>query len=231
MSLSNTRPLTPPEALQPPVAPVDQMYEDAKITIPQHSSPFQQQSQEPQIDPSQYGEVPLSQDELYANVMNENRIQNLISQISPDNQLYEIEMRLKGYKKNIFNGAWEKIDARAPELNAVLVSRYVAFISSILNQNTSLSNIDSQQINKLMKITIEYIVDDLDANAEQYNLVSDYTERSRIGYMMLNVLFMVLNRARDGMESRRMWKALNVTESGTGEQTKKGALDFMKFWQ
>ena len=177
-----------------------------------------------------YEQVPLSQDELYANVANENRVQNLIAQISPDNQLYEIEMRIKGYKKNIYTGAWEKIDPRAPEPHPILVSRYIAFISSILNQNTSLSNVSTNQINKMMKIIVEYVVDDLDSNSVLYGLETDYSERTRLGYMMLNVIFLVLSRAKDGMESRRMWKALNVTESGSMEQ-KKGALDFMKFWK
>jgi len=202
-----------------------------KPNIPVREPVMPKQGGFPQnIDPAHYEQVPVSQDEMYANIVNENRVQNLIAQISPDNQLYEIEMRIKGYKKNVFSGAWEKIDPKAPEPHPTLVSRYVSFISSILNQNTSLSNVDENQINKIMKISIEYLVDDLDANAEMYGLQTDYTERTRIGYMILNVLFMVLNRARNGMESSRMWKALNVTESGSMDQ-KKGAFDFMKFWQ
>jgi len=208
---------------------IDQtMYQDAQIPL---IAPGQQV--QPTSIPQQqymYEQVPLSQDELYANVLNENRIQNIIAQISPDNQLYEIEMRMKGYKKNIYTGGWEKIDPNAPEPHSLLVSRYVAFISSILNQNTSLSNVSANQINKIMKITIEYVTDDLDANSNLYGLETDYTERTRLGYMMLNVLFLVLNRAKDGMESRRMWKALNVSETGSLDQ-KKGMFDFMKFWK
>ncbi len=200
------------------------MYKDTQIP------PIPLPIKEPEQQPVEMEQVPLSQDELYANVMNENRIQNLIAQISPDNQLYEIEMRIKGYKKNIYSGSWEKINPDAPEVHPLLVSRYIAFISTILNQNTCLSNIQADQINKMMKLCIEFIVDDIDANAKTYGLETDYTERTRIGYMVLNVIFLVLSRAKDGMESRRMWKALNVTETGSMEQ-KRGALDFMKFWK
>ncbi len=191
----------------------------------------QLQSQQAQQSQQQYEQVPLSRDELYANVMNEDRVKNLIAQISPDNQLYEIEMRIKGYKKNFYSGNWEKIDERAPEPHPLLVTRYVSFIASILNQNTSLSNLSSTQINRMMKMTIEFLVDDLESNAEEYGIGSDYTERTRIGYMVLNVIFLVLNRALNGMEARRMWSSVNVTESGSLNPPKKGMMDFMKFWK
>lgn len=178
-------------------------------------------------------QVPVSQDEMYANMIQEERIKNVISQISPDNQLYEIEMRIKGYRKNIYTGGWEKISESTPEPSPLLVQRFVSYLSSLLNQNTSLSNFSELQVNKIMKLVIEYIVDDLNSNAEEYGLISSYTERTRIGHIILNSVFSVLNRALNGAEARRMWGTLSLTESSAmnQQQQKAGFLDALKFWK
>ena len=72
--------------------------------------------QQPNIDPSQlqpqvqqqYQTVPVSSDELYANVIQEEKIKNIISQLDPENQLKEIEMRIRGFKKNALTNEWER---------------------------------------------------------------------------------------------------------------------------
>lgn len=179
-------------------------------------------------------QVPVSQDEMYANIMQEDRIKNVIAQISPDNQLYEIEMRIKNNRKNPYTGAWEKISENAKEPHPMLVQRFISYLSSLLNQNTSLSNFSEMQVNKIMKLVIEYIVDDLSANAEVYGLSSDYTERTRIGHIILNSVFSVLNRALNGSESRRMWGTLSLTESSAtaGQpQQKGGIMNALQFWK
>ncbi len=178
-----------------------------------------------------YQQVPLSQDEMYANLIQEERVKNIIQQISPENQLYEIEMRIKGYRKDLLTQAWIKIDENAPEPSPLLVSRFISYLSSLLNQNTSISNLSENQINKLMALVIEYIVDDLDTNAETYGMLCDYTERTRIGHIILNSVFMVLNRALNGQEAKRMWGTLNVTESMIPDQKRSGFLEALKFWK
>lgn len=180
----------------------------------------------------QYQQVPVSQDEMAATMIQEERIRNIISQINPDNQLFDIEMRIKGFRKDMMTNQWIKIDDSVPEPHPLLVSRFISYLSSILNQNTSMSNVSENQINKLMKLVIEYLVDDLDANAETYGIYSDYTERTRIGHIILNSVFMVLNRALNGQEARRMWGTLSLTESSSGEQQKKsGLIESLKFWK
>ena len=182
-------------------------------------------------------QVPVSSDEIYANAMQEDRVRNIISQISPDNQLYDIEMRIRGYRKDVQTGGWAKIDPRAPEPNHLLVSRYISYLGSLMNQNTSLTNLSAMQINKIMARTIEYLTDDMDANSEEYGLSRNYTERSRIGYIILNATFMVINRALNGMESRRLWRSLSLTEGSAlgGQPQKKGMFgqlgDAIKFWK
>jgi len=59
--------------------------------------------------PMQSQQVPVSSDELYANAINEEKIRNVISQLDPENQLKDIEMRIRGYKKNAFSQSGRRL--------------------------------------------------------------------------------------------------------------------------
>jgi len=176
-------------------------------------------------------EIPVSADEVYASYLQEERVKNVISQISPDNQLREIQWRIKGYLFDPLTQQWKKIEKDALEPHPMLVSRFISYLSSLLNQNTTLSNLSSSEINRLMRLVIQWIVDDLDSNSEIYELGEDYTERTRIGHIILNETFTALKRAQNGMESRRIFKALNVTENLSQLPQKKGLLDALKVWK
>lgn len=185
------------------------------------------QEQYQEMPQEQYASEPVKSDEIYANMMQEERVKNILSQTSPDNQLTDIEWRIKGYKKNPYSQSWEKIIG-SPEPHPLLVGRYIAFLSSILSDNTRFTNLSSNEINKLMKIVIEWLVDDIDTNAELYGLGSNYTERTRIGYIILNNTFLVLKRSENGMESRRVWASINMNESLNMQPQKKGMMDALR---
>lgn len=178
----------------------------------------------------QYISEPVKSDEIYANVMQDERVANILSQTSPDNQLVDIEWRIKGYKKNPYSKQWEKIDKKIPEPHPLLVTRYISMLSSLMNDNTRFTNLSGNEINKIMNMVIEWVCDDLDTNAQEYGLQTDYTERTRIGFVMLGQTFIVLKRSQDGMESRRVWNAINLNQSdsmGMGQQKKKGFLSML----
>jgi len=185
---------------------------------------------QPQIQ-QQYQTVPVSSDELYANVIQEEKIKNIISQLDPENQLKEIEMRIRGYKKNVLTSEWEMIDPQSPEPPRLLIMRFISYLSSIMNQNTTQSNLSDRQINALMKLVINYISDELDSNASLYKLENNYTERTRIGHIILNSVFFVLNRSLNGQEAKRMWKAMSLNESFNTSPPKSKLGESLKFWR
>ena len=174
---------------------------------------------------------PTSED-VYASQIQEDRVKNVLQQIAPDNQLMDLQWRIKGYVRDVTSGTWIKVEKNAPEPHPILVSRYISYLSSILNQNTTFSNYSSQEINSVMSLVIKWIVDDLDSNAEIYGLEDDYTERSRIGMIILNSTFSSFKRSLNGTESRRIFKALNMRESLSGESENKGGLkQALSFWK
>jgi hypothetical protein len=192
---------------------------------------MQDQMQQQYYPEQSYQSIPVSQDELYANAIQEERIKNVIAQLDPENQLKEIEMRIRGYKKNYFSQEWEKIDPDTPEPPRLLVMRFISYLSSIMNQSATQSNLSEQQVNKLMWQTIEYIADELDANAQIYNLENNYTERTRLGHIILNSIFFILTRALNGQEARRMWKSLSLNESFNTSPQKSKFGEALKFWK
>jgi hypothetical protein len=181
-------------------------------------------------DPN-YQTLPISQDELYANAIQEEKIKNVISQLDPENQLKEIEMRIRGYKKNTMTQDWEKIDEDSPEPPKLLIARFISYLSSIMNQNTTQGNLSEGQVNALMKLVINYISDELDSNAKLYALENNYTERTRIGHIILNSVFFVLSRALNGQEAKRMWKSLSLNESFSTAPQKSKLAEALKFWK
>jgi len=172
----------------------------------------------------------LSSDELYSSELQQEKIRNIISQISPENQLQEIEMRLKGYRKNFETGEWEKIADRK-RISDLLISRYMGYLSSLMSLNTTMSNLSPPQINLLMKRIIEWVTDDLDANAEKYGFEDDYTERTRVGEILIRTSFLVLNRCLNGSEARRLFKAMNITESNRPMNEGGKGNSWWEFWK
>lgn len=202
-------------------------------------------------------EVPVSQDEVYAHEIQQQRVANIIEQTSPEKQLEEIEWRIKGYKRNTYTRKWEKIDKDVSEPSSLLISRYISTLSSVLNENTRFTNLSGSEITSLMEPIIEWLVDDLDSNSEEYGLgfkkkvkikytdfktgkktevekeifKHDYAERTRIGHIILRETFIVLKRAQNGMESRRIFKALSLAENLTEENKKSGFMNALQFWK
>jgi hypothetical protein len=168
---------------------------------------------------------------LYADTIKEEKITNILSQINPDNLLADIEWRIKGYKKNTITDEWEKIDPNSKEINNQLVANFMSFLGSVLNQNTSMSNFSSGEINTIMEHIIEYISDDLTVNDKKYGIEGNYQEMSRIGNIVSMTVFSVLKRAQNGMEARRVFSALKIHENLTQAPQQKGLVDTLKFWK
>jgi len=189
----------------------------------------QQEMEQLQIASMQSGQG-QDPNSIYSDYMREEKVRNILSQLNPDTLVEDIEHRIRGEKKNMFSGQWEKISDSMKPVNELLISNYISFLGSILNQNTSLSNYSANEINNIMSMIIEYITDDLTDNDELYGLKGNYNEMTRIGNIICISTFSVFKRALNGQEARRIFSSLRVTESLSPQPQKKGILDFFKFW-
>ena len=168
---------------------------------------------------------------LYAENMREEKIANVIAQLDPQNLLDEIEHRLRGEKFNKITQQWEAIGNISISINEKLISRFMSFLGAVLNQNTTLSNYSLNEINNRMELVIEYIRDDLTDNDVEYNLEGNYTEMTRIGMIICETVSSVFRRALNGMESRRIFNALKVTESLTSAPQRQTMKEALQFWK
>ena len=173
-----------------------------------------------------------SSDAMYADIVRERKVENLLSQINPDNLLADIEARIRGYRKDQYSNQWVRIPG-ARQVSEKLVGNFMSFLGGILNNNTTLSNFQEREINNIMRIVVYYISDDLRTNAKEYGIDGDYTEWSRIGLILCNAVFATLKRAQNGSEAIKIFKAIKIGESGNPYTPEKqqGLWESMKFWK
>lgn len=166
---------------------------------------------------------------LYADQMREERVANVLTQLDPSNLVDDIEHKLRGQKFDRVTQEWVSISGKENGVSELLIQRYVSFLSSILTLHTTISNYSLTEINNRMRLIIGYLKRDMSNHAEEYGLVTNYTERDRIGMIILETTSSAFRRALNGAESRRMWGALKV-DASLNQADKKGVLDSLKFW-
>jgi hypothetical protein len=171
-------------------------------------------------------------DSLYAEMIQERKMSNILDKINPENLLADIEARIKGFRKDVYTQQWVKIES-VPEISPRLVGNFMSFLSCVLNNDITLSNFKDVEINKIMKMVIQYYVDDVVSNAASYGLEHNYTERTRIGLIICMTVYATLKRAQNGLEAQRIFKTMRIGESSNINEGGKrgGTLDALKFWK
>ncbi len=164
---------------------------------------------------------------MYADVMREERATNILAQIDPGNLLTDIEHRIRGEKKDV-HGQWSKIPRSQGEVSEELISDYISYLGSILNQNTSMSNFKEQEVNNLMELITDWVKSNFVVNAEVYGIEGNYSEYDRIGHIVLNSCFTVFKRALNGGESRKIFRMMKMNETINPTKEKKFT-DYFKF--
>jgi len=184
----------------------------------------QQQQQAHQPNPNDPNAV-------YADVAREERVTNIISQIDPEKLMADIEHRIRGQRKNQLTNEWETPEEGKLVVSEILISNMTSFLSSVLSQNTSLSNFQPREINDIMDLVIDHIGMDFYVNETKYGINGNYAEMSRIGNIVVFSVFSVLKRAVNGMEARRMFGALSMTDNLSQPSESKGLVDSLMFWK
>jgi len=166
---------------------------------------------------------------IYADGLREEKAANILAQLDPENLLTDIEHRIRGEIKNRFSGEWQRV-VSSHQVSEQLVSNFMSFLGSIINQNTVMSNYSQGEVNAMLENIIEFIKQDFVINKEVYGLKDNYSEYNRIGFIILNTCSAVFKRSLNGSESRRIFKMLKVNESVGGNKSGSKFTDNFKFW-
>lgn len=166
---------------------------------------------------------------IYADQMREEKAANILAQLDPDNLLTDIEHRIRGEMKDKLSGQWVRINKNVV-VSDLLVSNCMSFLGSIVNQNTTMSNYSTGEVNALMENIIEFIKQDFVVNKEAYGLYDNYSEYNRIGFIILQTCSAVFKRSLNGGEGKRVFKMLKVNESVGSAKAKGSWKDNFKVW-
>jgi hypothetical protein len=98
----------------------------------------------------------------------------------------------------------------------ITINKPVEILRTVVLSDGSISKIITSKRN----MDIEVII----------NSTTDFNEMNRIGMIICGTTFSVFKRALNGMEARRVFGALKVTESLNQGNKKKGIMDALKFW-
>lgn len=101
--------------------------------------------------------------------------------------------------------------------NVMIVRRKAMILKTIVLSDGSIRKI----IDSSRDIDVEVIT----------NETVDFNEMNRIGMIICGTTFAVFKRALNGMEARRVFGALKVTEALSPSGQKKGFIDNLKFWK
>lgn len=163
--------------------------------------------------------------EIYNRLIQEEKVNNFISQTSPTQSLNTINYMLRGY---IYDGAekeWKEVSKGIPDKIRL---DFLQFITPYLSEDVRMTNLSPQQINGIMECVIEWIVDYLDIVADEHNLKEE--QMTKIAFIMIAAIYVTLLRAQNGMENLRIFKSLSMGET-LNPQLPAGKDQLWKFWK
>ena len=173
----------------------------------------------------------------------EQQINNIVGQIDPQTIIDNLDHALKGEQWNKEEGAWVMNASGKHLVNDACRGSVISYLNGILNNNTTMANLQEKSFSYLMESVIETITKLFVVNLEEFGFVPpgpkyslhifenkgtpDTATMTMVSNMVYKVCFLVFSRALKGQESIRIFKSLSLSDSmGYGsmmqEQKKQG---------
>jgi len=156
---------------------------------------IQSRLQQEQIEGQQTMNAPFLRDQM-------NQIQaQLLEQLNPANTIDEIELVLRGEIKSLKTG--EVIKKGEPLMNELGINKMLTFCRGVINQNTTISFLEANEIGRIMIELSDDLVDDLSLCWKEYGITSK-PDLDYINDIILTMCFCALKRALNGGERNFM---------------------------
>jgi len=156
-------------------------------------------------------------------------VNNIVSQIDPQTIIDNLDHALKGEQWNKEESKWELNPAGNPLVNDECRSAVISYLDGILNNNTTMGNIDEKRLSFMMESVIETLKRMFVVNLERFGFVDkgvgfkngiyynrgtpDTARMTLVSNMIFKVCFMVFTRALRGQESIRIFKSLKMVDT------------------
>ena len=159
------------------------------------------------------GEAAEQQMGMYGPQMQEQMAQSqavLVEQTNPDKVLEEIVLKLKGLKKQM-DGSLVRVGE--PLMNSLGVNRITLIMSSIINQNTILSDLERSEINNLTLSVSKNLLLDLAQHWREYKI----KDRAMLNHIVATVIFPAFFSLRRAyLKGEKNWLKSFMTEIVSG---------------
>lgn len=166
-------------------------------------------------------------------------IKNIVSQINPNRIVSDLNRVFRGeYKES--EGVWKMNPTGKPLVNDACRGYCIGFISGILNNSTTMGNLDEKRLGLMMESVIATITKNFTTRLEEFGFVPpgrtyddgvfenkgtpDSSRMDLVSNLIYIACFMVFTRALKSQESIRIFKSLSMVDnfnSGTQPQQKR----------
>jgi len=202
---------------------------------PQQFIPEQAQPMEQYAEPNQVQQMSYAPEMGMANVLD---------QINPQQIIDNLDHSLKGEIFNKETGAWEMNPSKKPLVNNSCRGAIISYITGLLTNNTTMAIVDKNQLSGVMESVIETLTRTFVVNLEEYGFVEpgpgfekeayenkgvpDTARMTMVANMVYAVVFLVLTRALNGMESKKIFSSLSMSDTmGYGMQQQSGGAGWL----
>lgn len=153
----------------------------------------------------------------------------IIMLTNPENDLYKLELTLRGSTENS-DGEIQSVGD--PLLNEEGIKRVIGQVQTIVNQITILSYLEDEEISHLLLFLADTLAKDLMLNKKRYD-IKNPSARDIIFFSSISTSYVCMCRAKKGGE-RKFWKGSvqeihSKVEAGGG--SKKGLFDKAMNWR
>ena len=171
--------------------------------------PAQQEGQQPTTPSSGLFNNP------YNSLVQEERVNNFISQTSPVQSLKAIDFILRGYVYDEGAKDWVQVaDGIPPSIRL----DFLQFITTDLSEDVRMTNLQPKQLNGVMESTIEWVVDYLDIIADEETIKDEKGNKmelseeqmTKIAWILIKAVFFSLSRSVNGVERGKIYGSLNL---------------------
>lgn len=158
----------------------------------------------------------------------ENSISNIVGQIDPSQIVDNLNHSLKGEFYDKERGMWMMNPANTPLVNDECRGFIISYVTGILNNNSTMAIITPVQLGFLMESVIEDIGKEFVCNLEKFGFVPpgpsyknkcyenkgtpDSARMSSISNMVIRAVFTCYTRSINGMESKKIFSSLSMTD-------------------
>ena len=140
---------------------------------------------------------------------------------NPENEIERLKLSLMGFE---IDKDGNMVKSGEPLMNKRGINSVIKTTQSVVNQVTILSNLDKDEIKKLMEFLSYTLAKDLMVNRVNYGIQS-FSERSNIYSNVLTTSFITMKRAEtEGLSDKKFWRGSvqELHSTVSSNQQKKG---------